>query len=133
MAKTIHVYSTLSAGVAYSRYRQDAAGGPNVIIGSILINGGAGIANKHLVTPRGVHTAITEEELAILINDPIFKKHMEKGFITYSESEGKAETVAADMTTRDNSAPISPNDYIEGDGKAKPEEKPKAKPKAKKK
>lgn len=65
---------------------------------------------KHMVTPRGVVTEVTPEELAELRNNEVFKLHLSNGFLQISEAKTDVEKAAADMTGRDQSAPIVEQD-----------------------
>lgn len=106
-----YVYSTLSAPVDYTVFSQ---GGGNLPITEkiVAIRGEAGIAGKHLQTPRGVATPVTDEDLAALSDNYIFQLHLKNGFVTIGD-EGDADQVAADMNGRDNSAPLVPGDYAD--------------------
>ena len=105
----LYVYSTLSNDQLYVNYKTDASGVPKPE-SQVFIAGGANLMNKHFVTPRGVATKVTAEQLAELRGNDMFKLHMANGFITVSESKQDAEVVAADMTGRDQSAPIVEQD-----------------------
>jgi hypothetical protein len=107
--KTLYVYSTLAADVMYQNHAPGGADIPRVV-GEVLIKGGAGVANDRLVTPRGVATKIDEHQLAMLRENSVFKIHEENGYVAVSEHETDADNAAADMTGRDNSAPIVPQD-----------------------
>ncbi len=111
MSKQLYVFSTLSAPVAYEGYVAGGGALPKVHK-SVTINGEAGIANKFLHTPRGVATAITEEDGAFLEEQAIFRLHKENGFVMI-DYEGDADSVALDMTGRDASAPLVPEDYVD--------------------
>ncbi len=110
MAK-IYIYSTLTSDQVYANYRSSANGVP-LAESKIAINGGANLMTKHLVTPHGVVTEVTAEELAELRKNEVFKLHLANGFLTISEAKGDADDVAADMTTRDQSAPIVEQDDL---------------------
>jgi hypothetical protein len=116
MSKNLIVFSTLASDVAYTNH---VAGGADIPIAlpSVMIRGGAGVANDRLVTPRGIATPVTEEQVEYLRQNPIFKLHEKNGFVHVSEAaEAKdADKVAADMTGRDNSAPYVPQDHIAED------------------
>lgn len=102
-----YVYSTLSSNQAYTLYQTGGADLP-VALPPVLIKGGAGIANSHLVTPDGVVTEITDEQLAYLRQDPCFLHHEKHGFIKVSAAKVDVEKVVADMERRDQSAPVVP-------------------------
>lgn len=119
MAKEYFVFSTLSAGVTYTHYEKSGGDLP-IPTKRIPIKGGAGIADKNLITPLGVMTRVTEEEMGYLLKNDLFTLHQKNGFITVRESPQDVEKVVAeDMKTRDKSAPIVPEDFKEDD-KAKP-------------
>ena len=113
-----YIYSTLTCDQAYTVY-SDGQNGLKVPQGSILVKGGTGIANDRLITPLGISTSVSVEELKRLKSNPIFKQHLENGFIVVQE-DGKAqdaEKVAADMSLDNKDAPITPSDYqAENDG-----------------
>ena len=109
---SVSVFCTLSNDTAYTDYVQESANGASTVKSQILIKGGANVADNRIVTPRGVHTMITDEEYAILKNNSSFKRHIEGGFITVKENGKKydkmdADDVAKDMTERDLSAPLT--------------------------
>jgi hypothetical protein len=112
------VYSTLTAPQAYSVWVQ---GGGDLPAQKLIcvIKGGAGIANKNLITPRGVATHVTPSELEGLNQCPMFQRHKERGYIRVDDKELDAEKVASDMASRDNSAPLTDGDF-EADGKPAP-------------
>lgn len=100
MSDKIYVFSTLAAAQAYR-----IGDGPE----EVIIQGGAGIANKNLITPRGVVTPITAEQYAELSStNEVFKLHVENGFITVTDKETDVEKVAADMNQNDPSKPDTP-------------------------
>lgn len=114
MSKSLYVYSTLSSAVNY-QVTQTGGGDLPVGIQDIVIQGGANIPDKFLRTPDGaVITPITEQEYEALQANEIFKLHVKNGFITVSDKKADPEKVAADMTTRDQSAPLVESDFAEG-------------------
>ena len=114
MSKKLYVFSTLASDVAYTNHAQGGGDLP-IDLPPVVIKGGAGIANERIVTPRGVATEVTEEQVEYLRQNEIFKLHEKNGFVMVSESYADPDTVAADMTGRDNSAPIVPQDNIAPD------------------
>ena len=109
-----HIYSTLSADVSYTKYDLSSKDLPRAER-AVLIKGGTGISNKNLVTPLGVHTQVTNDELEFLKSDEVFLMHMQNGYIKIGKAKVEPEIVAADMVTRDNSAPVVPQDSNESD------------------
>lgn len=90
----------------------------------ILIYGGANVSNrKTLITPNGVSTEVSDEDLAILKTIPCFIDHLEKGYLKIMNvSKYKAQDEAEKMDNKDKSAQVTPEDY-EKQGKKKPAKK----------
>ena len=110
MSKTYHVYSKMAADVTYNDY---VPGGdiPRVAR-SVTIKGGAGVANKNIITPYGVHTEITGEERDMLVKNGIFQLHRDGGFVTIEEKKEDPDRVATNLTSGpDPSAPLTPEDF----------------------
>ena len=114
MSKKLYVFSTLASDVAYTNHAQGGGDLP-IDLPPVVIKGGAGVANERIVTPRGVATEVTEEQVEYLRANQVFQLHEKNGFVMVSESYADPDTVAADMTGRDNSAPIVPQDGIAAD------------------
>lgn len=114
-----HIYSTLTCDNTYTSYVK----GPNdlsIVEKKVLIKGGTGVSNKHFVTPLGVVTGVSDEDLEHLRKNEVFKIHEKNGFITVSKVKKDPEVMVADMETRDEASPIRPEDYAEDDKGAKP-------------
>lgn len=124
---TVYVYSTLSAPTAYTLYepitesnkmlqkdlpifKLDKHGNPH----KILIKGGANVAHASgdsaMYTPKGVATAVSDEDYELLKDDVHFKQHIKNGFITVEEKEYDAGKVASNLKEKDASAPRTPDD-----------------------
>jgi len=117
-----YVYSTLTCDNLYHNYERSATANamePGIITGSVLIKGGTGVANKHLFTPLGVVTQVSDEQLDFLKKDKNFQEHVKNGFITFDKAKVEPEVAAGKMATRDESAPLVPEDIKETD-EAKP-------------
>jgi len=118
----VHIYSKLANSQKYTVYSPPTENANDVprVVREILIKGGAGLATKHLITPNGVHTAITAEEYAHLKNVHLFKVHVEKGFIHVDDKQFDVDQVVSDMgDAQDPSAPLTPSDFEGGDGDKK--------------
>lgn len=104
------VYSTASNDTVFTKF---SAGGNDLprIVKCVLIKGGSNVATKRLVTPLGVRTEVSEEDLDFLNSKPNFLRMIKYGFIKIDERKLDAEVPAADMTTRDDSAPRVPQDF----------------------
>lgn len=123
---TYYVYSTLTCDNTYNVYDNSGIGTKDmpVKVRSIFIKGGTGIATKQLVTPLGIATRVTDEEMEILLKDEVFISQHKAGFLQYRKDQVDAEVAAADMVTRDGSAPYVPEDTDEFE-KVKPSEETK--------
>lgn len=107
------VYSTLTSGVDYVEWKQTA---DLPVKGfTVAIAGGAGVAHKRgLITPFGVKTEVTEDEMNFLNSNDAFKRALSDGWHTVIKISGwmdSADNVAAAMMQRDGSAPLVPNDF----------------------
>ena len=111
--KTHYVYSTLANDQAYTNYTE-AASGPNDLpstLGSVLIKGGAGVADKRGETYPGVVTEVDDDELAILEANSEFRAHRTRGHILVTGRDEKIEKVTSSMNRDDPSGPITSMDY----------------------
>lgn len=109
MSKKFYVYSTLTGDVQYTNFRQGGGDIPVAEV-AVTIQGGAGVANDRFVTPRGVVTTVTEEQVEHLRANKVFQLHEQNGFVQISEAQVDPDKAAADMTGRDDSAPLVPQD-----------------------
>jgi hypothetical protein len=114
MAK--YIYSTLTANNAYASYKQ-SGDGTLIMDKSVTIRGGTNVADKHLHTPYGVMTEVSEEEFEILRSDSGFQEHVRLGFLKVEEKPFGVEDVVVDMKDKDASAPKVDEDFA-------PESKP---------
>lgn len=111
MSKDLYVYSTLTTDMDYTAYRKGGGDVPVAEV-SVRINGGANLANKHLITPRGVVTRVTPEQAEILRENLVFQLHEKNGYISISEKQEDPEkAVAEGMEARAPDAPLEPGDY----------------------
>jgi len=119
MAKN-YIYSTLTTGMTYTSYKQGGADLP-VVEHRVHVAGGANVADKHLLTPRGVVTEVSDEDLEHLERNQLFQRHKANGFILVDTIKVDPEIkVAADMEQKDDSAPLTPEDYPDSAEGAKP-------------
>ncbi len=106
-----YVYSTLANDQNYHVFKTENFKGVHKIIRSIYIKGKAGIANKHLFTPLGAVTNVSDEDLALLEKDEVFQTHKKNGYIVVRSDKVDPEVAVADnMNARDISAPVVPED-----------------------
>lgn len=109
-----HVYSTLTNDYKYTNWSRpsDVTKYPE-IISEVLIKGGANRATDRLVTPLGVRTEVTDQQLESLEQNVTFNRHKKLGFILVTTDKEDADDVARrSMTPKDKSAPVTPNDPI---------------------
>ena len=109
-----HITSTLTNPVEYTLYRK-TAGGLMVPVEKVLIEGGANVASKHFVTPEGVVTQVTDKQLELLEANEVFRLHRDGGFLKVHRSD---KVDVAGLTAKDDSAPITPKDYVKRGKKA---------------
>lgn len=108
------IFSTLTNDQVYATWKQADGTRLPVRDQQVKINGGTGVASKHFVTPRGVVTEVTAEQLAILEKVPAFQRHKERGFLSIEDKRHDVEKVAADLKPNDDSAPLTPEDFADG-------------------
>lgn len=116
MAKLLCVFSTLAAPVEYTDWKT-GDNGIAVALGSVLVKGGAGVANENFVTPRGVPTMITESQAELLKRNSLFALHEKNGYVAIDAverppGEADVENAAAAMEGRDVSAPMVDADFV---------------------
>lgn len=117
-----YIYSTLTNSIKINEYAAVEGGTPRSVR-SILIVGGSNVADKHFITPQGVVTEVSDEELEFLKRDKMFNRMVERGFIKHESKKSEVNKVAADMVGRDESAPLTPDDFTEDTKGAKPTKK----------
>ncbi len=106
-----YVYSTASADTCYTSFRR-VTKDLNLPVERVLVKGGSNVMDrKRLVTPLGVATKVTEEELAFLQKHPTFLRHAAKGFVKVAKTKQEPEKVAGDMTPRDKGAQLVAGDF----------------------
>lgn len=108
-----YVYSTATGGIDYVQYKPSSIhAASHQVLRKVSIAGGANLApvQGRLVTPKGVATHVSDEELKFLMNDETFKRHMAAGFMYVDEKKMDADKVVRDkgMNPQDGSAPITP-------------------------
>lgn len=112
-----YILSKLANSQVYTLYAQ-GINGVNIPSVSVEIKGGADVTDKNLVTPDGVITKITAEQLDILKQNKDFQNHLEHGHIKYFATNPNIEREAPKME-KDKSKQLTPSDY-EKKGKKAP-------------
>ena len=100
--------STISANQEYRGYNE---GKVKTVKWKVVIKGGANLAGKNLITPKGVLTTVTDEEMGLLETDPLCKRHVDRGCITVKKKKIDVEDVVKNMEKKDNSAPKVAEDF----------------------
>lgn len=109
-----HIYSTLANGQAYTVYLpkvEEKSQAARKFKQQVVIKGGAGVASKNLITPRGVRTEITDQEYGAIADHFCFRHHVKEGFIVVEKVKANANKVARDMNDSDGSAPKTEDDF----------------------
>ena len=119
-----YIYSTLTNSINVTEYSSIEGGTPRRLR-SVLIVGGSNVADKHFITPKGTVTEVTDDELDFLKRDKMFNRMLERGFIKYEAKKAEVSKVVADMVGRDESAPLTNDDFTEETKGAKPVKKSK--------
>lgn len=113
---TNYVYSTATCSTFYCAYQKTNEKDLGRISKKVEIKGGHGVATqKTCITPRGVVTVVSDEDLDFLMQNKSFQRHIKAGFITVDKKEVAPEKKAKDMEDKDGSAPITPKDFVESD------------------
>lgn len=107
-----YIASTLATAVTYVDYSATHENGLPHAKASVTIEGGFGVANKNLITPQGVVTPVTDEQLAVLCKVELFRTHEANGFVqVLDKNPGDPERASADMNRNDPSAPLTDASY----------------------
>lgn len=106
------IASTLTASQKYATwsYPQGEQGMPQ-IQRYVLIQGGANVPPKTLVTPLGAVTEVSDSDLELLENNHTFCTHRENGYVKVLKKNPGADVAAQDLTAKDASAPLTPDDF----------------------
>lgn len=128
---TVYITSRLAGGVDYAFYKKNP-GGINIVDKTISIKGGSDVVDKKtLITPMGVVTELSKDDFDLLKTHPVFKTHLENGYITIKDNEKAAEK-AGEKLEIDKSSQITEEDYEKGNEKKQMLATPKKKPRTKK-
>jgi hypothetical protein len=108
---SVFVYSTLSCPQRYVKWAEAVSGNVPREERAVLIQGGANVANKNLITPRGVVTEIKDEEYELLKQNDLFNTHVKNGYVTVEERKADVDKVVTGMEARSPDAPLTPGDF----------------------
>lgn len=107
-----YVYSTLTCPNEYTEWVK--VGDQQNVLKSVKIQGGHGLMNNNFITPLGVVTEVSDEDIEFLERNDAFNFHRKNGFVTIEKKKIDTEKAAANMKLKDKSAPITPADYEKG-------------------
>lgn len=122
------IVSTLSTSMNYTGFHKSdltgaKVGKPAHVEKVVHIKGGANMSmpvynSQGIAIPSGVATHVSDADLDFLHSVPLFKTHMENGYIKIVnvKKDVDADKIAGDMTDRDQSAPLdeSKGDFEKG-------------------
>lgn len=116
----LFVVSTCSTPIRFVEYHEHSLTKGQIpqIKGGVVIRGGANLMNKHLYTPNGVATPITDDQLAFLSNNKMFMRSVADGFFTVIGDDGDTERAAKSMKAKDGTAPKTEKDFERRDDKS---------------
>ena len=101
---SFYVYSTMTSSTAYAVYKETNAKDIPVITKKILIEGGSNVVpipSKGIITPRGVVTEVSDDDMALLEKDYHFNEHKKHGYITVEKKAIPVEKAVAAMEPKD--------------------------------
>lgn len=109
------IISTLTGSQKYPLWNPGPDGSFPQILSYVMVHGGANLPPKTLVTPKGVVTEVSDDELERLEKVPQFCRHRERGYIMVEKKNPGpgpgADEIAADMEPKDSSAPRTDDDF----------------------
>ncbi len=109
-----YIYSTIGTDMAYTIYAENRNTDIAIAEKVVYIKGGAGVAEaRNLVTPRGVMTEVTTEELEALQKCFLFNMHLEGGYLSIDSKKVDPDKKANDMNEKDETRQITPDDFKE--------------------
>lgn len=110
---TAYVYSTLTNHQNYNIYFDGVKGQPPTIAKHVFVAGQANLTNQNFITPKGVVTEVSDEDMELLEKCPSFLDHQKNGFILVEKGKVKSTDLESienkaksQMADKDNSAPI---------------------------
>lgn len=115
----MHVFSRASSDTCYVEWIKGGADLPSRGR-SVIVKGGHGVATKNLLTPLGVHTEVTDEEMEILKANHVFQKHLKIGSVVVQSRKADPEKVLKDMGAPDPSEPLTPEKIAKMNGQKGP-------------
>lgn len=112
-----YILSKLANTQIYTQYAKDVSNNINVVTEQVEVKGGSDVTNKNLITPNGVVTKVTNNQLEILKANKDFQKHLERGYVNFFAFNPSVDK-EVEKLQRDKSAPLRPEDYTKKGKKA---------------
>ena len=107
-----YVFSTSTASISFVQYGKPPSDNtPPPELRRVTIAGGANLPDKHLHTPAGVATRVSDDDLAFLMSNDKFQKAVRDGFMQVEQQKYNLDSVVNDMNPKDKSAPKVPGDF----------------------
>ena len=101
----VSIYSMLSNDQSFPAYEKKSNGASKVSVNiantAILIKGGANVADQYHKTIPFVETQISAEDYKKLEENPVFKRMVERGFLTTEVPTVMKKDKAAPLTEKD--------------------------------
>lgn len=120
MAKQLFILSTLTNDQEFRLYNKSAPGRAPTDKGAIIIKGKAGLPNKNLLTPRGVATPVTDEQVSLLEDMKVFQRLKANGWVTVLNDDPRdADERAKDQNEGDGSKQLTEKEIEKKAGAAK--------------
>lgn len=111
-----YVLSKLANTQIYTQYAK-GVNDMNIAVKRVEIKGGADVTNKNLVTPEGIITKISNDDLESLKANRDFQRHLDRGVIKYFGTAPNIEKSSQTME-KDNSKQLTAMDYVKKGKKA---------------
>lgn len=105
-----YILSKLANTQIYTTYAKGVGDNMNIPVKSVEIKGGADVTDKQLVSPEGVITFVSDDDLEVLKSNKDFQRHLDGGYINYFKSQPNIDK-QADKMTKDKSRQVKKSDY----------------------
>lgn len=118
-----YIFSTATNNCTYVEYDyHNRKGNLPQIKRRVLVKGGANRADKRLITPNGVVTEVSDDDLAFLVSNAAFIRHQKAGFHRIESHRFETDAVVTDMVSGDKARPLTPEEYRDGSDRIAPRE-----------
>lgn len=104
-----YILSKLANTQVYTQYAK-GMNNLNIPVKTVVVQGGADVTNKNFITPEGVITKVSADDLESLKANRDFQRHIERGVVKYFGTNPNMDKEVSKME-KDNSKPLTPEDY----------------------